>query len=48
MSDATRQHYQLATGKGLESSPSKSPSPGFKKGGKTDSKPMKQPAKKGR
>lgn len=34
MSDATRQHYQMATGKGLNSAPSKNPSPGYSKGGK--------------
>lgn len=33
MSDATRQHYDLATGKGLQGSPAKTSTPGFKKGG---------------
>lgn len=31
--DATRQHYKLATGKGLDSEPSKKGSPGYAKGG---------------
>lgn len=47
MSDATRQHYQMATGKGVAAAPSKDPSPGFKKGGKTPSKPMPKSSKKG-
>lgn len=34
MSDACRQHYKLATGKGLDAAPAKgSGTPGFKKGG---------------
>lgn len=32
MSEACRQHYKLATGKGLDSTP-KGKSPGFKSGG---------------
>jgi hypothetical protein len=31
---ATRQHYSLATGKGLEKAPPSKPNPGFSKGGK--------------
>lgn len=46
--DPTRQHYQMATGKGLETAPSKSPSPGMKKGGKAPAKPMKKSSGKGR
>lgn len=46
MSDPTRQHYQMATGKGLSSSPSKDPSPGLKKGGQPSAKQGKKaPAK---
>lgn len=48
MSDPTRQHYQMATGKGLEAPPSKSPSPGMKKGGKASTKPMKKPSGRSR
>lgn len=33
MSDSCRQHYQLATGKGLTKAPSSKGSPGFKRGG---------------
>lgn len=34
MSDATRQHYDLATGGGQKTEPAKTSSPGFKKGGR--------------
>jgi hypothetical protein len=35
MSNApTRQHYSLATGKGLDKAPSGKPNPGYSKGGK--------------
>lgn len=34
MSDATRQHYDIATGGGQKAAPSKAGSPGFKKGGR--------------
>jgi hypothetical protein len=30
----TRQHYGLATGKGLEKAPNSKPNPGYSKGGK--------------
>lgn len=33
MSDATRQHYKLATGHGLDEAPSRKGSPGYAKGG---------------
>lgn len=33
MAEATRQHYQMATGKGLQSPPPSKPSPGYAKGG---------------
>lgn len=33
MSKDCRQHYQMATGSGLQSPPPKNPTPGFKKGG---------------
>lgn len=45
MSEAVRQRYALATGKGLTSEPSSKGSPGFKKGGKVTA-PMKKPAGK--
>lgn len=38
MSDAVRQRYGLATGKGLTPAPSKSATPGYRNGGKV-SKP---------
>lgn len=44
--DLTRQHYQMATGKGLQDAPSKSPSPGMKKGGKMPPKSMPKKGKK--
>lgn len=33
MSDATRQHYKLATGAGLNDAPAKTAQPGYAKGG---------------
>lgn len=33
MAEATRQHYQMATGKGVKSAPDSKPSPGYAKGG---------------
>lgn len=33
MTDATRQHYKMATGHGLDDSPPKTSRPGFAKGG---------------
>lgn len=38
MSNATRQHYNLATGQSLTPQPSRAGSPGFKKGGKVGGK----------
>lgn len=41
MSEATRQHYKLATGAGLSPPPSKTPTPGKARGGKAP--PPKKP-----
>lgn len=49
MSDeAMRQHARLAQGKGLASAPPSKPNPGYKKGGKVMSKPMKKVSGRGR
>lgn len=46
MSEPTRQHYALATGKGLTSAPAKTSNPGMAKGGKAKSPaPKSRPSK---